>query len=86
MKVKTVSSTEAVRNFGELISQVKHGRKEIVIEKAGEPMARIVPCESATMTLREFVDYWKSSGDGSFADDLEKVQRADEPATLEAVS
>jgi prevent-host-death family protein len=81
---KHLTSTEAVRRFGEILSEVRHGGGELVITQAGKPVASVVPCESRTSTLREFANFWRVAGepDDTFADDLERVQRADSPVQL----
>jgi prevent-host-death family protein len=54
--MKSVTSAEAIRNFGDLISEVRHGPREIVITPAGAPVARLVPPALETMNLREFLE------------------------------
>ncbi len=83
MKPRRVTSTAAVRNFGDLLSEVKHGRKEFVITRGGESVARVIPSESQTLSLREFAEFWRTENcDAGFADDLEKVQMSDKPVEL----
>jgi prevent-host-death family protein len=77
---KKVSSTEAVRNLGELLAEVRHTGARVVITKNGNPIAKLEPVEAIeSMRLREFLAEWTRNADSSFADDLEKVQEADEP-------
>ena len=39
---KTVTAMEARQNFGNLLNQVSLSQEEIVIERAGKPLARLV--------------------------------------------
>lgn len=44
---KTVTAMEARQNFGNLLNQVSLSQEEIVIERAGKPLARLVNVSSA---------------------------------------
>jgi len=44
---KTVSAMEARQNFGNLLNQVSLSQEEIVIERAGKPLARLVNVDPA---------------------------------------
>ncbi|MEX0750451.1 MAG: type II toxin-antitoxin system prevent-host-death family antitoxin [Dehalococcoidia bacterium] len=44
---RTVTAVEARRNLGELLEQVYYRGDEIVIERAGKPMATLVPAGRA---------------------------------------
>ncbi|MCQ2063857.1 MAG: type II toxin-antitoxin system Phd/YefM family antitoxin [Fibrobacter sp.] len=43
---KTVTAMEARQNFGNLLNQVALAQEEIVIERAGKPLARLVNVSS----------------------------------------
>ena len=45
---KTVTAMEARQNFGNLLNQVSLSQEEIVIERAGKPLARLVNVSSAS--------------------------------------
>jgi prevent-host-death family protein len=52
MAKRTVTAVEARRNLGELLEQVYYRGDEIVIERAGKPMATLVPAgRAAAMDL-----------------------------------
>ena len=80
--MKTVTSTEAVRGLGELLSELGRGGADVLITRNGKPIARL-SADSAlpTATLDEVVRAWMGppheGPDPGFADDLELVQRAD---------
>lgn len=40
---RTISAVEARKRFGELLESVYHGDDEVVIQRAGKPMAVVVP-------------------------------------------
>ena len=44
---KTVTAMEARQNFGDLLNQVSLKQEEIVIERAGKPLARLVNVSSS---------------------------------------
>ena len=45
---KTVTAMEARQNFGDLLNQVSLKQEEIVIERSGKPLARLVNVSSGT--------------------------------------
>jgi prevent-host-death family protein len=42
-----ISAVDARRRFGELLSRVLHGNEEVIIQKAGKPVARLVRIDAA---------------------------------------
>lgn len=52
----TVSATEAVRNFSELLNNIRYRGESYTVERGGKPVAALVPVEApaAERTLREF--------------------------------
>lgn len=42
---RTVTALDARRRLGELLESVYHGGDEVVIERAGKPMAVVIPAE-----------------------------------------
>jgi prevent-host-death family protein len=77
-----VSATELARRLGDILGRVRYRRESFVIERNGDPVARLVPVPGkSTTTLREALMAWRSAGepDPGFADDLEKVSHADRP-------
>lgn len=80
--MKTViTSTEAARRFSDLLAEIKHGGSSFEITKNGKPIATLLPVRrSGGMSLKEFAALWAQSAfDSSFADDLERVNEADQP-------
>lgn len=49
-----VSATEAAKNFGRLVDCVREERAEYVIERGGQPVARIGPIDTTNGTMADF--------------------------------
>jgi prevent-host-death family protein len=75
----TITSTEAVRHFGEVLARVKHAGESFVLTKSDKPLARLVPIRVAKRSRGS--DTMKALAglphDAGFADDLERVNRMD---------
>lgn len=56
---KTVSAMEARQNFGNLLNQVSLREEEIVIERSGKALARLVPVSSTSSGKLDFRDIGK---------------------------
>ena len=77
-----ISATELVRKLGDVLGRIRYRGEVFVVERNGEPVARITPLTQAAATLREGLRAWRSARDdvGEFANDLERVNRADRAA------
>ena len=56
MKEKSISVTEAARNFADCVNRAHYQGVTFVLGKNGVPMARIVPHESKSCTGRELAE------------------------------
>ena len=56
---KVVSAMEVRQNFGSLLNQVSIKDEEIVIERAGKPLARLVRVNAPSTGLLDFRDIGK---------------------------
>lgn len=77
-----ISATELARRLGDVIGRVRYRGDSFVVERNGEPVARIVPVPGrAPASLGEALAGWQGAGepDRSFADDLERIGAADRP-------
>lgn len=77
-----ITATDLARRIGDVLGRVRYRGDTFVVERNGDPVARITPVPEATVgTLAEFVAAWRSvrEADPSFADDLELVNASDEP-------
>ncbi len=78
-----VSATELARKLGDVLGRIRYRGDSFVVERNGEPIARVVPLpERPTASLGEILQAWASEGppDSGFARDLEDVAVADQPA------
>ncbi|MFQ3577416.1 MAG: type II toxin-antitoxin system prevent-host-death family antitoxin [Verrucomicrobiia bacterium] len=77
----TISSTDAVRHFGDILARVKHAGETFVLTKSNKPLARLVPVHNRVgATGHEIMEALAGlPADPGFADDLERVSRADVP-------
>jgi antitoxin (DNA-binding transcriptional repressor) of toxin-antitoxin stability system len=77
-----ISATELARRLGDILGRVRYRGDSFLVERNGNPVARLAPVPGkATTTLREALAAWRSAGkpDPRFADDLERIGRADRP-------
>lgn len=58
--VRNVSATEAAKNFGSILTEVRERGAEYVVEHRGKPVARISPEANRGLTLREFAEIVKN--------------------------
>ncbi len=73
-----LSATELARKVGDVLGRIRYRRDSFLIERNGEPVARIIPLpDQPKATLREIVVAWREAGeaDPGLADDLEAVNR-----------
>ena len=77
----TIRATDLARNLGDVLSRVRYRRDSFVIERYGNPVARIVPVESEAddATFGEVLSAWcdGAAGDHAFAEDLDAVDASD---------
>ncbi len=74
-----VSATEAVRTFSDLLNRIRYRGEEFVVERAGEPICRMMPAAPAkTLTLRELVSLLREipSPDAGYASDVRRAARS----------
>jgi antitoxin (DNA-binding transcriptional repressor) of toxin-antitoxin stability system len=86
--IKTISATDAVRTFSELLNAIKYKGESYTILRGGKPAATIGPAEKSTgeRTLRELALILKAlpslKDDDTFASNLESIMNS-QPATPE---
>ena len=82
MTITTISATEAARHLGDYLARVKHKGEHFLLTKNDQPIAELSPAiGSRRATWGELVSaVARLPRDASFADDLEKVNEADQPA------
>ena len=75
-----ISATELARRLGDVLGRVRYRGDSFLVERNGDPVARVVPLPGSSVTsLREALTAWRSAGEpeAAFADDLERVGAAD---------
>lgn len=79
-----IGATELARRLGDVLGRVRYRGDSFVVERNGEPVARLEPVAGSSATsLREGFAAWSlAERDPTFADDLERVNRADQPPDL----
>jgi antitoxin (DNA-binding transcriptional repressor) of toxin-antitoxin stability system len=80
---RSVSATEAARNFGRLVDHVREARVEYVVERGGVGVARIAPVASQAFLGRDLVTLMHSVAevDGALAREVDAGRsRTNRPA------
>jgi prevent-host-death family protein len=79
---RRISATMLARRLGDVLGRVRYRGESFVVERNGDPVARVVPVAAGSLTtLEEAFAAWRSGGrpDESFADDLERIGDLDRP-------
>ena len=77
-----ISATDLSRSLSDVLSRVRYREERFVIERNGEAIALLTPLgPGRRTTMRQLVELLKGvpRPDDGFADDLETVQRSQEP-------
>jgi hypothetical protein len=77
-----ISAAELGRTLEDILGRVRYQRDSFVVERNGDPMARIVPpCEEPGSSVRDAISAWFAAGapDRAFADELERIGARDRP-------
>jgi antitoxin (DNA-binding transcriptional repressor) of toxin-antitoxin stability system len=79
---QTISASQAVRSFSELLNEIKYKGTTYTIERSGKPVAELSPVSSSTKrrTLSELPSILNSlpklGGDASaFTEDIEDIKK-----------
>ena len=83
MITTTISTTDAARHLGDYLARVKHKGEHFLLTKNDQPIAELMPASgSRCATWGELASaVARLPQDPSFADDLERVNEADQPAS-----
>lgn len=75
-----VAATTLSRHFSEYLARVRFAGDSIVVLKNNIPVAELHALPASAPSLVEFLAQWQAeTADPTFADDLETVNRADQP-------
>jgi len=78
----SISATELARKLGDVLGRIRYRGESFVVERNGEPIARITPIVSRTAgCILEGLRAWQEAApsDPTLAEDLERVNQADQP-------
>lgn len=75
-----ISTTETVRHLGDVLARVKYKGEHFLLTKNARPVARLVPTNSTRFATGAEINraMERLPSDPEFADDLERVNRADQ--------
>jgi prevent-host-death family protein len=75
---RTVTASEAAKNFGALVDRVREEAAEYIVERSGKPVARIGPVTMERCTLRELFAWLNAREplDAAYLDEVEKAVAA----------
>lgn len=76
MSSRSISATDAARNFADVVNRVRYRGEEFLIEKGGEPVARLGPVSlpRSAGTVRDLVRLVERLGsDPEFAKQLDEI-------------
>jgi len=74
-----VSATEAVRTFSDLLNRILYRGEEFVVERAGEPVCRMMPAAPAKrLNLRDLASLLREipKPDAGYASDVRRAARS----------
>lgn len=78
--VTKITPAELSDHLSDILERVKENGEDFVIEKDGEPLARLAPNSPKTATWRSLADIFEHCPpDPEFADDLERVHKSQPP-------
>jgi prevent-host-death family protein len=60
MKDRTVTVTEAARNFADIVNRARYRSESTLLVKNGVPVARIVPAAVPRTTREQLLAWWRS--------------------------
>lgn len=60
---RSISATEAAKNFGRIVDAVRESRAEYVVERGGVAVARIAPVSARPLSGRELVDLMRAAAE-----------------------
>jgi antitoxin (DNA-binding transcriptional repressor) of toxin-antitoxin stability system len=81
--MKTMTATEAARNFSRLLDDLEHGGEEIVVIRNKQPVARLIPGTPRMNALQAMSNLYRTLDDAEGEAWLEDIRLADKSAAKE---
>jgi antitoxin (DNA-binding transcriptional repressor) of toxin-antitoxin stability system len=78
--MKTVTATDAARNFSRMLDQLEHESEEIVVLRNNQPVAKLVPGTPRMTALEALADLFRTLPDDEGAAWLEDARRMERRA------
>jgi antitoxin (DNA-binding transcriptional repressor) of toxin-antitoxin stability system len=81
MTERTISVTDAVRNFSDLINRAFYRGESVTLIRGGIPVARLTPPAPATLAARDLAERWPAlphlepADAQAFAEELAEARR-----------
>jgi prevent-host-death family protein len=83
---RTISASDAAKNFGALMDRVRSERAEYTVERGGSPAVRVVPAAVHRCSTPEFVAFMRahSRADEAYLKAVEAgIKKGNKPAVPE---
>jgi prevent-host-death family protein len=75
--VRTVTATEAARNFSRVLDMLEHGTEEIIVVRNNHPVAKLVPGAPRMTALEALADLYRTLPDREGAAWLKASRKMD---------
>ncbi len=75
--MRTVTATEAARNFSRVLDLLEHESEEIVVLRNNQPVAKLVPGAPRMTALEALADLYRTLPDAEGAAWLKDARRVD---------
>jgi len=82
-KMRTITATEAARNFSHLLDLMERGDEEIIITRNRHAVARLLPGGARMTALEAFSDLYRTIDDKDGEAWLKDMETMDRPLTEE---
>lgn len=77
--MRTITATEAARNFSRILDMLEHGAEEIVVLRNNHPVAKLVPGAPRMTALEALADLYRTLPDDEGAAWLNTSSKMDRP-------
>lgn len=79
VEVKTVTATEAARNFSRILDMLEHGSEEIIVLRNNHPVAKLIPGAPRMTALEALGDLYRTLPEDEGARWLKDAASLDRP-------
>ena len=77
-RTRTVTASEAAKNFGALADRVRSERATYIVERGGVPVVRVGPVDVVRCTFRDLADWYagREPIERRYLDEVERMVKA----------